>query len=534
MFYKSTIDEIRVGKPKKLFSATIKTAINKQPIEKTQINNTGLVGDAQAEDFHNHKDRAVLQFDSNHYIELKSTFPKSNKYLVNGGFGENFVVKGMNEHNMCIGDIVSVGTAILEVSQPRQPCFKLNHRFNEPSISRHAQNSSKTGWFYRVLTEGDITIGDKIEVIERPHPDWTVAKVQHYLYQETGNKRITEQLARLKPLGHEVKGVFSKRLEANDIEDWDSRLTGGSNEELEMRIVKIIDEFDGVKRFYLSRTNLESLPEFSAGAHITLKLPNGLSRSYSLCSPLTDDTYQISVGLAPESRGGSLYMHHSAKVGDVIAISPPANYFEMSRDKHHIFIAAGIGITPFLTMIREAITNNETFELHYCVNSASDYPFQEVLKQYPGCIQIYSLDKPLDIPALLDNHSRGTHVYSCGSPGFVDLVRSSASHWSANNVHFENFSINDSSEANTPFKLTIAETGKEIEVSAEQSILDALRDEGISTPSSCETGVCGQCKCGYKGDVDHRDTILTKTERKHFMTPCVSRAKSSAIEIFIG
>lgn len=436
----------------------------------------------------------------------------------------------MNEGNMCVGDIVKAGTLVLEVAQPRQPCFKLNHRFQDSEIARFSKNNCVTGWLYRVLEEGIIKQGDTIKVTERPYPQWTIAKVQHYLYIETDNIETTKQLSNLPPLANEIKNVFKHRLDNNDVEDWSTRLVDNSTT-LEMRIVKIMTDFNHVKRFYLCRTDLGSLPEFSAGAHIILQLPKDLSRAYSLCSPLANDTYQIAVNHAIDGRGGSKYLHTEAKVGDTLSISAPANFFKMARGAHHIFIAAGIGITPFVPMIEEALSHNETFELHYCVNNISHYAFKQQLARYAKNIYLYNSEKTLDISELLNIHARGTHVYTCGSPSFVKLIRENSEHWSEHNVHFENFSVEES--GNVPFVVTIKETGQEIKVNQNTTLLDAIRNRGVVVDSSCETGVCGRCKIAYDGEVDHRDSVLTKRERKGYMTPCVSRAKDKKLIISV-
>ncbi|MGF1757123.1 MOSC domain-containing protein [Photobacterium sagamiensis] len=121
MYPVSTIDELRLGKVKKSFS--INTGIDKHPIDCCEVTLIGLAGDEQAETFHGGEERAILQYDSEHYEPLGVTLPNSNHLFVKGGFGENLVVAGMNEHNICVGDIVKVGTVLLQVTQPRQPCL---------------------------------------------------------------------------------------------------------------------------------------------------------------------------------------------------------------------------------------------------------------------------------------------------------------------------------------------------------------------------------------------------------------------------
>ncbi|WP_318482311.1 MOSC domain-containing protein [Photobacterium leiognathi] len=224
MYPVSNLDELRLGKVKSLYDSN--TAIDKHTVDTCDLSTLGLAGDEQAESFHGGEDRAVLQYDFEHYADLAEQFPESTAYFVKGGFGENFVATGMNEHNMCIGDIVKVGSAVLQVTQPRQPCFKLNSRFSEPTLSRYVQDNFKTGWFYRVLQTGTMNAGDTIEVTERLHPEWTVAKVQHYLYVDTENKTAMQQLVDLDVLAKETKGVFERRLQNNVVENWTGRLIG--------------------------------------------------------------------------------------------------------------------------------------------------------------------------------------------------------------------------------------------------------------------------------------------------------------------
>ena len=97
---------------------------------------------------------------SSHYPNWRAEFPDSASRFQPGGFGENLVTAHMNERNVCIGDIVSVGTdgLLLQVSLPRQPCFKLNHRFQLRNFAPNTYKLSRTGWYYRVLQEGTIQV----------------------------------------------------------------------------------------------------------------------------------------------------------------------------------------------------------------------------------------------------------------------------------------------------------------------------------------------------------------------------------------
>lgn len=217
-----TILELRAGKVQQ--AAPRNTAINKHKITVSKVDKIGLETDEQAESFHGGIERAILQFDAQHYLGLAKQYPQSANLFVHGGFGENFVVNGMNENNVCIGDIVRVGNALLQVSQPRVPCFKLNKRFNIPQFARYSQDNFITGWFYRVLQVGEIRINDNISVIERLNPQWTVAKVLHYLFIETYNESAMNELVALDSLGQEIKNTLQNRLNSKQVECWQKRL----------------------------------------------------------------------------------------------------------------------------------------------------------------------------------------------------------------------------------------------------------------------------------------------------------------------
>lgn len=544
----SNIIELRLGKVEARDNS--QTAINKYQVKQSQINGLGMIDDEQAEPFHGGLDRALLQYNALHYQTLAQRFPHSSALFVNGGFGENLVVEGMSERNICIGDQIKMGTCLLEVSQPRSPCFKLNARFKESNLARFIQENQQTGWFYRVLEEGKITENDDIHLVCRPHPEWTLAKVLHHLYIDTNDQKATKALASLGPLADETKDVFITRLNTNAVEDWSGRLDEDAlRQEVEVVAIDTLTqpkETDDnqaasvIKRVLLQPTNDGLLSTAHAGSHIMLELNNGQSRAYSLCSPINDsqainttrkNVYEIAVQLAKNSKGGSFFMHTALKVGDTINIKAPANYFPMTRGAHHIFIAAGIGITPFLAMIKEANLHNETYELHYCVPNTQGYAFQTALTPYTDKLFLYSPENRLDLNDLLADHNPLDHVYTCGGPGFVNQVRESARHWPEHKVHFEHFS-NDQNN-NKAFDVSLNGTDKTFTVQPQSSLLDVLREQGFAIKSHCETGICGQCQITYEGEVEHKDSVLSPAQKKRLMTPCVSRAKGEHLTLFL-
>jgi len=144
--------------------------------------------------------------------------------LCEGGFGENISTVGMDESSVCIGDKYRVGSVILEVSQARQPCWKLNLRFGHPNMSRIVQDSLRTGWHYRVLEEGWLQAGDAFTLLERNWPEWSLKRLLNVLYLDTQNKKLLEEMTQIIPLSESWKKTALWRLETEQTENWSKRL----------------------------------------------------------------------------------------------------------------------------------------------------------------------------------------------------------------------------------------------------------------------------------------------------------------------
>ena len=130
----------------------------------------------------------------------------------------------MTEADVCIGDIYRLGTALVEVSQARQPCWRLNERFGNAVMARRVQDTGRTGWYYRVLEEGRVGSGDRLELLDRPAMEWPLSRILHLLYRDTLNTDELTQLAQLSTLTESWRLLARHRLERNAVEDWSRRL----------------------------------------------------------------------------------------------------------------------------------------------------------------------------------------------------------------------------------------------------------------------------------------------------------------------
>jgi ferredoxin-NADP reductase len=278
------------------------------------------------------------------------------------------------------------------------------------------------------------------------------------------------------------------------------------------------------------------LPAFTAGAHIDIALPNGLTRSYSLLNDSREHhRYRIAVLKEEHGGGGSAWMHDNVKVGDTLTITAPANRFEIDEGGDHNFlIAGGIGITPILSMAERLDELGIDFTLYYCTRTRSETAFLEHIEQRFGKRVILHHDEGvreqnLDVAKLLSDRQPGTHVYVCGPPGLISAVRTAAKEWPGGTVHFELFGAvradAGASAENKPFDVHLKRRNVTYHIPAERSILDVLTEAGIKIRTVCNDGFCGTCTTRYvSGNVEHRDGVLDEEGKKSLIQVCVSRA----------
>ncbi len=206
------------------------TGIYKTPVAgPLDLGSTGLAGDHQGDlRVHGGIEKAVHHYPADHYTAWRAELGTLPGLTAAGGFGENISTTGMTEHDIAVGDIFSLGSAIIQVSQGRQPCWKLNRRFQVPDMARRVQNSGRTGWYYRVLTPGRVAPGDQLTLLDRVEPDWTLHRLWRTLYVEKMNLAELKGIAALDVLAEGWRKYAVQRLESGRVEDWNKRLEGQS------------------------------------------------------------------------------------------------------------------------------------------------------------------------------------------------------------------------------------------------------------------------------------------------------------------
>jgi MOSC domain-containing protein YiiM len=143
-----------------------------------------------------------------------------------GAFGENVSTAGLTEVDIAVGDIFRLGRALIQVSQGRQPCWKLNERFADVRMARRVQETGRTGWYYRVLEEGVVAPDDTLTLVERGDGEWSIHRIWHHFYVDTMNVDALRQIAVLPALAQGWRNHAAKRLDTRIVEDWSRRLDG--------------------------------------------------------------------------------------------------------------------------------------------------------------------------------------------------------------------------------------------------------------------------------------------------------------------
>jgi vanillate O-demethylase ferredoxin subunit len=293
----------------------------------------------------------------------------------------------------------------------------------------------------------------------------------------------------------------------------------------------------GIKLFVLVDPDRWELPPFKPGAHIDLHLPNGLVRTYSLCNEPADNTrYVIAVKREADGRGGSLALHDDIRLGDVIGVSLPRGGLDPDAGiARYVFVAGGVGVTPFLSMARHLErTEQADFTLHLIVRE--EVPLAAHLGSLieEGRIVLHRTSRTgrPDLAALVGEGGAGTLVACCGPEGMTDDFERVTAAWPAANVHIERFvappPVIDPDAK--PFTLSLARSGTEIQVRAGQTMLAALQEGGIDIATSCCGGICGACKVGWiEGKPVHRDRILSPYERERYLMVCVAGSETERL-----
>ncbi len=228
------VDAVLTGKSAPLGPNGGMSGMNKQVAHnRVYLGMEGLSGDEQADRrHHGGAEKALHHFPAEHYPLMQKHLNKCTDGAFDvGRFGENISTTGLTESDVCIGDIFQLGEAIVQVSQGRQPCWKLNARYDYPEMAKQVQSLKTTGWYYRVITPGYLQDGDSLVLLQRPYPDWSIARLLGYLFEDTLNLTALKAMVDIPYLAQTWRDMAQKRIDSGQVESWQHRLTTPSTQQ---------------------------------------------------------------------------------------------------------------------------------------------------------------------------------------------------------------------------------------------------------------------------------------------------------------
>ncbi|AEF40957.1 PDR/VanB family oxidoreductase [Hoyosella subflava] len=307
-----------------------------------------------------------------------------------------------------------------------------------------------------------------------------------------------------------------------------------------LRVKQKTWEADGVISLSLVDPSGRPLPTWEPGAHVSLRLPNGLVREYSLCSSPHDPfVWTVAVLRTPDSRGGSSYVHETLSVGELVEVEGPRNAFHLEEARRHVLIAGGIGITPILAMARRLEESGAEWTMLYTGRARSTMAFADEVKSFGSeKVTIHADDEAggayPDIRGMLHALDPTSLVYCCGPEPLLQAVSDAMTN--ASLLRVERFKAPERTaaddESSTSFDILCERSGTRVPVAENESVLDALTGAGVEVESSCTEGICGTCEVRVlRGDVDHRDFLMSPEEHEAegTMFVCVSRCRSKEL-----
>jgi ferredoxin-NADP reductase/MOSC domain-containing protein YiiM/ferredoxin len=550
----ATVVSVNVGLPQEVEwrGRTVRTAIWKQPVAgRVLARRLNLVGDGQGDlAGHGGEHRAIMVYQLDSYRHWADHFRRSD--LVHGIFGENLTVDGLADDEVCIGDRFRIGGGIFEVTQPRVTCYRVGVRLNEPEMPALLVSHHRPGFYFRVIEEGEIGAGDRIEKIADGPERMTVAEIDALLYSPHHPVEALRRAIRIPALSRGWQSSMRALLDAAE------KGERGGNAGLSpmaagppswrgfrpLRVVASKDESIDIRSFELAAPDGAALPQPLPGQYVVVRLRPGADeapvlRNYSLCGAPTGGTYTIAV--KKEKGLGSTFLHDHVRAGDVLEASAPRGSFTLAAGTAPIvLLSAGVGITPLLAMLRAAAASGEAAPRDiwwfHAARDGAHHAFasevrglMSVLKRGHSCV-LYSRPGAGDAPgatydveghltvALLQQRGvpSAADFYLCGPPAFLADLQVGLTAWpvDAARIHSEIFGPGSSrapgvvataSEAphlpsgplGTGPNVTFLRSGIALRWDDRfRSLLDLAEACAVPVRWSCRSGVCHNCESG--------------------------------------
>ena len=584
------IVSVNVGLPQDVAwqGRTVRTAVWKTPVAgRVFAGRLNLDGDGQADlRAHGGEQRALLVYQLQSYRYWASYLGRSD--LVAGNFGENLTVEGLADDEVCIGDRFRIGGAVVEISQPRDTCYRVGIRLNHPEIPALLVAHRRPGFYFRVIQEGDIGAGDRIEKLSDGPEHMTVAEIDALLYSAEHPLDRLRRAVRIPALSKDWQGSMQALLDAAAAggTTGNAGLGPGASPPPAWRgfrpvvVVASGEEGADVRSFEFAAEDGSPLPAALPGQHIMVRMRPGpeapaVTRNYSLCGPIGKPSYRIAVknehGLA------SGFLHQSVRAGSRLEISAPRGSFTLAAGKTPVvLVSAGVGVTPILAMLHgaaamDAVAPRPVWWLHSARDRAHHSFAKEAdallaaLRASHRCV-IYSRPAPGD--TLGEDFDRPGHLslqllhelgipqdadfYLCGPPRFLKDFQEGLAAWGIPwpKVHVELFGSvphltpgisgvaatlphRPGGSAGSGPMVTFLRSGLAVPWDSHfGSLLELAEACAVPVRWSCRSGVCHNCESGLiEGELAYAPEPLDLPAEGNALICCATPRTAVALDL---
>jgi ferredoxin-NADP reductase/MOSC domain-containing protein YiiM len=560
----------------------VSTGIYNEPVTgRVMVRKLNLDGDGQADlSVHGGVYKAVYFYDLESYRYWREELGRDD--LAYGHFGENFTVEGMSDDQIHIGDVFRIGDALLEVTQPRTPCFKLEMKMGLPGFSRQFVTSGRSGFYCRVTEEGEVRVSDPIELVKVGPERITVREFSHLYYFGYDNQEKIRRVLQLPSLPPEWRGAFEKLLATAGDKAKKGKAPAKAWQGFRTFVVdRKVPESQTITSFYLVPEDGEPLPVYMPGQFLTFKLsipghPKPVIRTYSLSdSPGHPDYYRVTIQREPlpedpSAASASNHFHSRVEPGSKLHVGAPRGEFflDPKEETPVVLLSGGVGLTPMISMLNAIVESGgkrPVWFLHGTRNGihhAMCKHMRRVAAEHDNVtLHIrYSQPRPEDLKGR-DYDSTG-HVdldllkkllpardmdyFICGPPPFMKSLVKGLQEWGVqeDRIRFELFGPatllqkgtrpklpkKKRAEGEEAFDVVFLQSGTTARWDPEdENLLSFAEEQGVFPDYSCRSGICHSCMYELlEGEVEYAFEPLD-TPYPGQVLLCCSRPKSNLV-----
>jgi ferredoxin-NADP reductase/MOSC domain-containing protein YiiM len=581
---------VNVGLPRDIEwkGRIVHTAVWKDPVRgRCRVGRLNLEGDGQGDlGGHGGEQRAVFVYQIESYRHWQDQMKRTD--FVQGQFGENFTIEGLPDDAVCIGDRYQIGSALFEVTQPRVTCYRIGIRMNEPRMPALLTSSGRPGFYFRVLQEGEVGVGDEIVKVGEAEERMTVADINALLYLPSHSRDRLVRALRIQALSPGWRSSFEALLQSQttSAQSGNAALAPAPAAHpvapgfRPLAVTAIDHESADVLSLTMQSPDGHELQAALPGQYVVLRLQpiaDGppLFRSYSLSGPVSTERYRISVKIEPNGAAGT-YLKEHVRVGDALDVSSPRGSFILqSGERPVVLLSAGIGATPVLAILYALATSRSTQQVLW-LHAARDrkhHPFAAEVRRLilalphgrsyvcysrPGASDKMGEDFDAAghlLSSIFDQVgvSREADIYLCGpTPFMTDMKEALATFGVApEHIHVEIFNGSESmtpgvvggvtlaphlpkDDSNTGPLVSFARSGiaAHWNAAAYQNILELAEACDVPVRWSCRTGVCHNCESGLvSGAVVYGPEPLEKPADGNLLVCCSQPIRDLVIDL---